>query len=101
MEIIINRCFGGFGLSEVVYKELGIEWSGYGYLDNEDMGIKSENFHQYRADERLISAVKKIGLIESQGFCSKLEIVDIPDGVEWEIDDYDGMETVHEKHRSW
>jgi len=30
-----------------------------------------------------------------------LKIVDIPDGVEWEIEEYDGMEWVAEKHRTW
>ena len=29
------------------------------------------------------------------------EAGEIPDDVEWEIDDYDGIETIHEVHRSW
>lgn len=37
----------------------------------------------------------------SFGSCAKLEVVEIPDGVEFEIMDYDGMETIHEIHRSW
>lgn len=37
----------------------------------------------------------------ANGRCAKLKIVEIPDGVDWEIDDYDGSETIHEKHRSW
>jgi len=28
-------------------------------------------------------------------------VVDIPDDIEYEIDDYDGIESVHEAHRSW
>ncbi len=32
---------------------------------------------------------------------SKLQIVSIPDGVSFYIDDYDGMESIHEDHRSW
>jgi hypothetical protein len=32
---------------------------------------------------------------------AKLEIVEIPDGVEWQIDEYDGYESIHEVHRSW
>jgi hypothetical protein len=35
------------------------------------------------------------------GRFSNLKIVEIPDDVEWQIDDYDGMETIHEKHRMW
>ena len=32
---------------------------------------------------------------------SDLKIVEIPDGVDYEIDEYDGIESIHEKHRSW
>ena len=32
---------------------------------------------------------------------SKETIVKIPANVEYEIDDYDGMESIHEKHKSW
>ncbi|CAK0757599.1 hypothetical protein CCP1ISM_7520003 [Azospirillaceae bacterium] len=30
-----------------------------------------------------------------------MEVIEIPDGVDWTIDDYDGVESIHEKHRSW
>lgn len=33
--------------------------------------------------------------------CSSPVIVEIPDGIKWCIEDYDGMETVEEEHRSW
>ena len=29
------------------------------------------------------------------------KIVEIPDGVQWEITEYDGKECIKEKHRSW
>lgn len=29
------------------------------------------------------------------------QAVEIPDGIEWELDEYDGLESVHECHRSW
>lgn len=28
MKIVINRCYGGFGLSEAAYDKLGIGWDG-------------------------------------------------------------------------
>ena len=28
-------------------------------------------------------------------------IVEVPDGGEWELDEYDGIEHVAEKHRTW
>ena len=33
MKIVINGCFGGFGLSEAAFKELGVTWDGYGYME--------------------------------------------------------------------
>lgn len=55
----------------------------------------------YRADKRLIYAIEKVGIKKASGVLSCIEIVEIPDGTDWEIDDYDGYETIHEKHRSW
>lgn len=37
----------------------------------------------------------------ASGKQSKLKIVEIPDDVEWEIAEYDGRESIEEKHRSW
>ncbi|KKQ99981.1 MAG: hypothetical protein UT24_C0019G0021 [Candidatus Woesebacteria bacterium GW2011_GWB1_39_12] len=53
-----------------------------------------------RTDPRLIKCVEEIGE-ESFGNFAELKIVEIPDDVEWGIDDYDGIETIHEKHRVW
>ena len=38
---------------------------------------------------------------KANGRYSELKIVEIPDGIEWEISEYDGLETVEEKHRNW
>ena len=38
---------------------------------------------------------------KADGSCACLSIVEIPDDVEWEISEYDGIEAVEEKHRSW
>ena len=101
MKIVVNRDYGGFGLTKAVFKELGIKWEGYGYLDNDALGIESDNYNAYRTDSRLIAAIEKVGIEESTAALAKLEIIDISDGIEWEIDNYDGIETVHEQHRSW
>ena len=57
-----------------------------------------------RDDPILLGIVKKVGLENASGtFCS-LGIAEIPDDVPengWEIKDYDGVEWVAEKHRTW
>lgn len=101
MKILINTNYGGFSLSEAVYEKLNIPWDGYGFLQNEDLGIDSEDYYAYRADERLIAVVEELGL-EKSGRGSDLGIVEIPDDCTcWYIDNYDGAETVRECHRSW
>lgn len=91
MEIVINVDYGGFGLSELAEKEYakrkGIEECPY-------CGDIPRN------DSDLIAVVRKFGEAANCRY-SKLKIVEIPDGVDWEIGEYDGLETVEEKHRSW
>ena len=53
-----------------------------------------------RANPNLVKTVEELG-DKANGDCAKLCIVEIPDGIEWEISEYDGMESVEEKHRSW
>ena len=53
-----------------------------------------------RTDLVLIKVVKELGQ-QANATHADLEIIEIPDGVEYEIDEYDGIETIHEKHRSW
>lgn len=101
MKIAVNKCFGGFSVTEAIFKELGLEYNGYGFLSNNILGIDDDDYNAYRADKRLISAIEKIGEDESSGDHADIQIIEIPDDVEWEIDEYDGIETIHEKHRSW
>ena len=89
MKIVINRCYGGFGLSEAAYKEMGIEWDGYGHGSNLE-----------RTDPKLIACVEKLGKA-ADGKYSELKVVDVPDDIKWVIEDYDGIETVREVSRSW
>lgn len=53
-----------------------------------------------RADPLLIQVVKELGK-KADGACAKLKIVNIPDGIQWHIDEYDGMECVAENHQTW
>ena len=38
---------------------------------------------------------------ESWGFCAELKIVEIPDNIGYDISEDDGIESIHEQHRSW
>jgi len=62
-----------------------------------------EWFHDWdipRDDKNLIEVIEALGEKASKLY-AELEIIDIPDDVDWEIDEYDGYETIHEKHCSW
>lgn len=100
MRIAVNKDYGGFGLSKEAYRMLGIKWDGYGYLENKDLGIESDNYLAYRTDERLIKVIEELGK-KASGQMACVVIIEIPDGIDFEIDNYDGIETIHEKHRSW
>ena len=89
MKVVINKCFGGFGLSEEAYKFLNIPWDGYGYELMED-----------RSNPALVKCVEALGK-NASGELSSLKVVEIPDDVEWEINEYDGLESVVGKHREW
>lgn len=78
MKIVINACFGGFGLTEEAKKALGIEYS-------DDIE---------RTDSRLIEMVETNAVNIADRF-AELEVVEIPDeATDWEIDEYDGLESV-------
>ena len=138
MEVVVNRCYGGFGLSskalkalidldsphinpmtvedycsnsdvEAVKKEFTVplEDGYYGHRlygtilkDNFIFGINRECDSSFRSDPILVEVVKELGE-ESFGHYAKLEVVEIPDGVSFCIHEYDGMESIHEEHRSW
>lgn len=101
-KIVINRCFGGFGLSgraqrkylELEHKPLGDYNQDYDYYD----GFEPWDIH--RDDYNLVKVVEELGE-QSWGYGSELKIVEVPDGVEWYVRDYDGVETVCEVHREW
>lgn len=53
-----------------------------------------------RDDPVLVQVVKEMGAGAGGRFAA-LKIVEIPADVEWQIEEYDGMEWVAEKHRTW
>jgi hypothetical protein len=52
----------------------------------------------------LVRVVEELGgghRTGASGRFSDLQVVEIPDDIEYEIDEYDGLETIREKHRTW
>ena len=139
MKVVINRCFGGFGLSRMAVERY-LELKGVtGYLEKDTYGMdkfwlvppgpervmemtneqwwamtteermahnrrwESQVFYDRdleRNDPLLVQVVEELGQAASGQFAA-LEVVEIPDGVEWVIEEYDGSEHVAEKHRTW
>jgi len=93
MKIVLNTYYGGYSLSKKAYEYLGFKWDEYGYADNKDFGIDSENDDAFRSDERLVKCVEELGKDASGSFAS-LEVVEIPDDVKWVISEYYGYESV-------
>lgn len=93
MKVVKNCCYGGFALSKKALNRLTeltgkkIKWNSY---NNDEM----------RTAPELIQVVEELG-IEANGVASYLGIVDIPDNIDWYISNYDGIETIEEKHRRW
>lgn len=131
MKIILNKCYGGFDVSDEAY-ELYAEKKGltlYRYWDDyknekmqkglgnityyftKDFGDSVENDKmnwttnlyldsKYRDDPTLIEVVEELGE-KASGRYGHLVVVEIPDGMDYVIDDYDGIETLHENVRTW
>ena len=90
MKIIINTCYGGFGLSEEALT-----------LFNERSGtVNTYERDITRNNPILVEIVEQLGEAADGGH-AELKVVDIPDDVQWQIEEYDGNEWVAEKHRTW
>ena len=95
-KIVINKCFGGFSLSDEA-KRLILEKADFPLYhdikENCDRDIA-------RSHPLLVDVVEELGS-KAWGDHAELKIVEIPEDVEWEIQEYDGVEHVAEKHGKW
>ena len=100
-KIIINDCYGGFGLS-------GEAAHLFNSLKGEELLDVSE-YDTYRSvtankvsrdDPILIEVFDMLGKRAAGELC-ELRIIEIPDDVDWVIQEYDGNEWVAERHRVW
>ena len=116
MKVAINKQHGGFGLSDKAFENLlelrGIEFekvecsfggSNYyvkGHVGDDKYFVSQYDHYEPRNDPNLISIIEKLG-DDAHGWAATLKIVEIPNDVEWQIEEYDGVEWVAEKHRTW
>lgn len=134
MKIVINCCYGGFGLSHAAVmlyaKKKGITiypfvtdfYSGelipyvgqhtpvdlihYSTvpLAEYDKTSPNERYFSIDRDQRndpdLIAVVEELKTA-ANGKYAALSVIEIPDDVKWQIEEYDGIEWVAEEHRTW
>ena len=78
MKFVINKCFGGYELSQDFLDKYG-----------EELSVLKRN------NPKLVSAVEEFGEDKASGFYANLRIVEIPDDyTDYYIDEYDGAETL-------
>ena len=90
MKIVINKCYGGFGLSQ----------------EAEELYVQKKNISGplrgdiLRNDSVLVEVVETLGDKASREY-SELKVVEIPDDVtDWRIEEYYGLEHIAEG-RMW
>ena len=54
-----------------------------------------------RHDPILIALIEEWGGKRVSGKCADIQIVEIPDGIKYEIEEYDGREHIAEAHSTW
>ena len=78
MKMIINACFGGFGVREDVEKKLGLD---------------SMREDEIRTNPELIAMIEAGEDVD--GYCAELKVVEIPDSAtDYYLDEYDGAESI-------
>jgi len=93
MKVVVNRCYGGFSLSKKALTMLGAQRDTYLCDWAEKKYPNTDNRYAYRADPELVSVVEELGE-EADGDCAQLSVVNVPDDIEWTIEEYDGREWV-------
>jgi len=114
MKIVINKKYGDFRLSEEAVLLYG-DKKGLNIIAKQDEVIKDIN-HYYlneekeensfceweieRTDPILVEVVEQLGDLADTRY-TRLKVVEVPDDVKWYIHDYNGIESIYEKHRIW
>lgn len=94
-KIVINACYGGFGLSDAALEYIHKQRPELVEL-NALKGYAMFSNHTFKECERhepiLVEAIEKLGE-KANTSCSKLKVIEI-DSDQYRIDEYDGYETL-------
>jgi len=94
MKVVYNECYGRFYLSDLALGLLSERKGEYIHCSYDCMDKTP------RHDADLVAVVEQLGNLASGSF-SRLKIEEIPDGVEYEIGEYDGFEEVLPPRMKW
>ena len=95
-----------------IYKKINNDDSIFRHYFTKDMGdnieINNEDYEKYclylrdehREDPILIEVIEELGE-KANGRFGNLKIVEIPDDLDYVIDEYDGIETLHQRVQEW
>ena len=98
-KVVINACFGGFGLSDEAIA-----------MYRERKGLAADARATYadeiaRDDADLIAVVEALGSEKAgDDRCAFLKVVEVPMWLRekgWHIEEYDGSEHIAEDHQTW
>ena len=91
-KIVINACYGGFGLSpkasELLNKKKNLKKGDKGYTDPEHGSL----YHIPRYDKHLVQVVEELGE-KANGQFADLVIVEA-EGYQYRVEEYDGNESL-------
>lgn len=104
---------GSYTYIPISFEEAEKNWLGiraFSVPDPNSAPDLEENYEKYnwsftryfksRTDPLLVEVVETLGR-EASGHHAELKIIEIPDDIEWTVQEYDGWEWVAEKHRTW
>ena len=86
-KIVVSKTYHGFGLTDEM-----IDYIGYKKKHKNDRGWEVS-----RTDPKLVEYLETTPEEKHGG----LGVCYVPDGVKWDIEDYDSREWVAEVHRKW
>ena len=86
MKVLYNNCYGGFSFSNEFMEEVKKRYP--------ELKLDYYVSHKLRSDPRILEVFEEFGSGRSSGPYSKIKVREIPDNVEYDIHDYDGMESV-------